>query len=249
MALRSYGWVQATSGRLTDAERAAVRAAIRRSYTDIAKGVVTWPLRRRGTPSIPQAPDSALVRHAVEAAAEQGPALLGHGYRTWILGSVLASVDRVAVDPELLYVVSLLHDSGMTRQVVGTDFTLRSAEAVLDVFARAAQPPARGAAAADAVVAHATPGLAVADDPIGFYVQAGAMADLAGLRMWDLPRGQLAAAYRDHPAHDVHRVIAALIRREADDVPDGRFALLKRAGMATMVTLSPTRRHGRTHRS
>jgi len=71
------------------------------------------------------------------------------------------------------------------------------------------------------------------------------MADLAGLRMWDLPRGLLASAYRDHPAHDVHRVIAELIRREARDLPDGRFALLKRAGMDRMVAMSPTRRYAR----
>ena len=81
------------------------------------------------------------------------------------------------------------------------------------------------------------------DDEIAFYVQAGAMADLAGLRMWDLPRGYLAAAYAQHPACGVLRTVPELIRREARDVPEGRFAVLRSAGLHRMVQFPPTRRH------
>jgi len=209
-------------------------------------GLARWPFRRgRASGERPGTPDSRLAKLAEQAAAEQGPALAGHGYRTWVLGSALAAADRVTVDAELLYVTSLLHDAGMAREVVGQDFTVRSAEILIDVFARAGEPDSRGLLAADAAVAHASPGLTATADPVGFYVQAGAMADLAGLRMWDLPRGLLARAYREHPAREVHRVVAELIRREARDVPDGRFALLKRSGMDRMVQLSPTRRYAR----
>jgi hypothetical protein len=192
-------------------------------------GLARRPFRRRRPSAEPQAPpDSRLAKLAEQAAADQGQALAGHGLRTWVLGSVLAALDRVTVDAELLYVTSLLHDAGMARQVLGQDFTI-----------------SRGLLAADAAVAHASPGLTATADPVGFYVQAGAMADLAGLRMWDLPRGVLAGAYREYPGREVHRVVPELIRREARDVPDGRFAQLKRSGMDRMVTLSPTRRYAR----
>ncbi|MCE5291728.1 MAG: hypothetical protein LLG14_21165 [Nocardiaceae bacterium] len=241
----TYAWACETGGRLTVAQKATVRAGIRAGYVDIARGLAGRLFHRPPAVDVEAPPDSRLTRTAVEAAAEQLPAIVGHGYRTWMLGSALASADRQNVDAELLYVTSLLHDSGMMREVAGQDFTVRSAELLLDVFARAGEPETRGLLAADAAVAHASPGLSVADDPVGFYVQAGAMADLAGLRMWDLPGGLLARAYREHPAAGVHQSIPTLIRREARDVPDGRFALLRRAGMDRIVQASPTRFYAR----
>jgi hypothetical protein len=181
---------------------------------------------------------------AQEAAVEQGPAMAGHGYRTWALGAALAKVDNVALEEELFFAASLLHDAGMMREVVGQDFTVRSGGLLLEVAARSGADPSVGQALADAAVAHASPGLLPSDDPVGFYVQAGAMADLAGLRMWDLPRGLLKQAYAAYPADDVHRVIPPLIRREAQQVPEGRFALLRKAGMDRMVSFSPTRLYG-----
>ena len=211
-----------------DVERAAARAVGYEQKTDA---------------TLPGAPDSALARLAEEAAADQGPALAGHGYRTWVIGDALALHDGLPLDRELFYVASLLHDSGLLREVVGQDFTIRSARLVLDLCGQVETvDDATGLRLADAIVGHASPGLTVKDDEIAFYVQAGAMADLAGLRMWDLPRGYLAAAYAQHPACDEHRTVPALIRREARDVPEGRFAVLRSAGLDRMVQFSPARR-------
>ena len=244
--LWTYDWARRTNGELTPAQKQAVRAGIRAGYRAIARGVARWPFHRgRGVSELPPVPDSRLAKTAEEAAQEQGPALAGHGYRTWVLGHSLAGTDAVALDAELLYATSLLHDSGMTQEVVGQDFTVRSGELLIEVGARAGCAESVGLEMADAAVAHATPGLDPKDNPIGFYVQAGAMADLAGLRMWDLPRGLLRRAYREHPAHGIHRQIPPLIRREATQVPDGRFAALKRTGMDKMVTVSPTRLYAR----
>ena len=241
----TYDWARATGGRLTGAERRAIRAAILAGYGSFARGVATWPLRRRPrSPGLPPAPDSRLARVAEEAAAEQGPVLAGHGYRTWLLGGALSAVDGVPVEPELFYATALLHDSGLVREVTGEDFTVRSGGNLVEVGARAGCDEAVGRAMADAAVAHATPGLPVGVDPVGYYVQAGAMADLAGLRMWDLPRGLLRQAYRAHPGLGVHGRVSSLIRREAAQVPQGRFAMLRRAGVDLMVFASPTRLYG-----
>jgi hypothetical protein len=124
-------------------------------------------------------------------------------------------------------------------------FTVRSGQILIDIRRRA-QAGERGREAADAAVAHATPGLRAGDSLTGFYVQADAMADLAGLRMWDLPRGYIRRAYRAYPASGVHSEIPRLIRREARDVPGGRFAVLRAAGLDRMVTASPTRLYSRS---
>jgi hypothetical protein len=241
----SYTWSCSTNGALSAAQRRATKAAIRRAYVEIGRGLVASLKHRSGTNwSLPSAPDSALARLAEEAAADQGPALAGLGYRTWVIGDALALHDGSPMDPELFYVASLLHYSGMMRQVVGEDFTVRSAGIVLDLCERVGTMDDKiGPRLADAIVGHASPGLTVMDDEIAFYVQAGAMADLAGLRMWVLPRGFLRAAYKKHPACGVHRTVPELIRREVRDVPEGRFALLRSAGMDRMVQFSPTRRY------
>jgi hypothetical protein len=243
LTTNSYAWACSTNGALSAEERRLTKAAIRHGYLEIGKGLATSLVRRSKTRALlPSAPDSALARAAEEAAFDQSPALAGHGLRTWLIGAALALHDRMPLDPELFYVASLLHDSGMMSEVVGEDFTIRSARIVLDVCERVGTiDPATGPALADAVVAHASPGLTVQDDPIAFYVQWGALADLAGLRMWDLPRGYLAAAYVKYPASDVHRTVSELIRREARDVPEGRFALLRSGGMDRLVQFSPTR--------
>ena len=242
----TFDWARRTNGHLTKAQRAGIRAGIRRGYRDIARGVAGWPFRRPpASGEFPRCPDSRLARVAEEAAFEQSPAVRHHGYRTWLIGAVLASHDRAGLDAELFYITSLLHDAGMVTEVAGQDFTVRSGQILIDVCGRA-QAGDRGRAAADAAVAHATPGLRPADNPVGFYVQAGAMADLAGLRMWDLPRGYLRRAYQAYPARGAHAEFPVLIRREARDVPEGRFAMLRATGMDRMVAVSPTRRYSRS---
>ena len=235
-------WAQATGGALDPVQRRGVRRAIAQGYLDIAVGLARRPLRRPVPVAAPTAVDSKLAREAEDAAREQGAALAGHGYRTWILGHALAAQDRQVLDPELFYVAALLHDAGIVRVVTGEDFTIRSARVVSEIAARARPDDATVATSlADSVVAHATPGLTADVDPVGFYVQAGAMADLAALRRWDLPRGYTGAAYRAHPAADVFAVVAASIAAEARAVPRGRFAMLHRSGMALMVRWSPNR--------
>jgi len=238
-------WAEATGGALDPVQRRRVVRAIARGYLDIGVGVVTRPLRRPVPVALPTAPDSKLAREAESAARDQGAALAGHSYRTWLLGHALACQDRQILDPELFYVAALLHDAGIVRVVAGEDFTIRSARVVSEVAARARpEDSSLATSLADSVVAHATPGLSADVDPIGFYVQVGAMADLAALRRWDLPRGYADRAYRAHPANDVFNVVAASITAEARAVPLGRFAMLRRAGMPLMVKFSPNRRLG-----
>jgi hypothetical protein len=236
-------WAKATGGALDPRQRRRVAGAIARGYLDIAVGLASRPLRRPVPVELPVAPDSRLARDAEDAAVEQGVALAGHGYRTWMLGHALARQDRQVLDPELFYVAALLHDAGIVKVVTGEDFTIRSA-GVVSAVAERVQPdnPSLATSLADSVVAHATPGLTADMDPVGFYVQVGAMADLAALRTWDLPRGYARSAYRAHPADGVFGAVAASIIAEARAVPRGRFAMLRRAGMPLMVRFSPNRR-------
>ncbi len=234
-------WATRTGGDLSRTERLAM-------LRPIAGSVVSYiadrlPPHRSTGVAVPDpiAPDSKFARQVEECAAEQSPALLGHGYRTWIFGACFSELDSVAVDPELLYAAALLHDSGLMTSVVGEDFTIRSAEVVRRACTDADEP-ARATAISNAVVAHATPGLRPDTDPLGYYVQTGALADLTGLRSRALAKEQLQSMHDLHPRHGANRVIPQAIRREARAVPHGRFALLRRCGFPLLIAVSPTRK-------
>jgi hypothetical protein len=215
--------------------------AITRGFIDYVVGRArSWFPGSHPTIPEPTIPDSKLARTAIEAAAEQTPDLVGHGYRTWLLGGCLSALDGTRLDPELFFVASLLHDAGLASAVAGQDFTIRSAQAVESTCAGIVEPQ-KARRAADAVVGHASPGMTADADPLAFYIQAGAMADLTGLRSWDLPWDQVRSIYARHPRHDVHRLVAQAVGREAKAVPQGRFALLTQFGFPLLVRLSPTR--------
>jgi hypothetical protein len=240
--LGGIAWARRTRGALTSRER-------RRLLGEAVRGQVAYIAGRLqlatgriapGAADIAVAdfnpPDSAFARSAEEACREQTPGVIGHSHRTWLYGSALAALDRTEVDRELFYVSSLLHDYGIVKPVAGEDFTLRSAERVLRCGKQTGAP----AGALDAITVHATPGATIErDGELGFYVQAGAMLDLGGLRAEDVSDAFRADAGRLHPRSGVTAEIASMIRAEARAVPAGRFALLHRCGIVPLIKLAP----------
>ncbi len=185
-------------------------------------------------------PDSRFAREAEEACAELPPALLGHSYRTWLFGHALAAVDGCELDAELFYCGALLHDYGIVNPTADRDFTLGSADRMLACAQAASVDDQRAELLADGICAHATPGINVdTDGPMGCYLQWGAMADGAGLRIWDIAPGNVEEVLRRYPRGDFKRELVGMIRAEAAAVPGGRFGLLVRCGLPLAVRLAP----------
>jgi hypothetical protein len=239
-------WARRTGGRLSRAERRKLLAAIVRGQGDYVATRM-----RRVTGRVPagarhlafadfRPPDSALARLAEEAAEEQSIHVKGHGYRTWAFGTALATLDGHEPDPEVFYVASLLHDYGVAAAIAGEDFVLRSAIRAEHCVADAGLGEAVALATADAISIHSTAGITVEHDgSAGFYVQAGAGADLAGLRCGDLPRSYFAGVHTEHPREGVTRAFRAHIAAEAHANPDGRFAQLRRCGFNVLLRANP----------
>ena len=76
------------------------------------------------------------------------------------------------------------------------------------------------------------------DGALATYVQAGALLDLAGLRLWDVAQSAVDEVAARHPSGGS---LAPLVRAEARAVPKGRFALLVRSGGLIAMRLSPLR--------
>jgi len=244
--LGGLAWTRRTGGRLSSRERRRLLAAIALGQWENLLGRAKLALGRLppGASAVDlqtfEPPDSRFAREAEQACAEQPAAVVGHSYRTWLFGRALAAVDRSELDPELFYCGSLLHDYGIAQSTPGRDFTLGSADRTLACATAAGVSDERAELLADAICVHPTPGVSLAGDgALGCYLQWGAMADGAGLRIWDVAPANVQEILRRYPRVDFKRQLSALIRAEAAAVPDGRFGLLVRCGLPLAVQLAP----------
>jgi hypothetical protein len=239
-------WARRTQGRLSGAERRRLYVAVAGSLLPEIAGLVRSLAGRvpKAATSIDvrvfEPPDSRLAREAEEACAAQPAGIAMHSYRTWMLGLALAALDGCRLDPELFYCAALLHDFGLMRPTEGSDFTLASAERAMKCVTAAGLPSASAETVGDAICVHPTVGISSArDGPLGYYVQWGAMADIGGLRRWDITRANIDEVYRRYQRDaSFGPICAEMIRAEAKAMPKGRFALYARMGMAAFVQRS-----------
>ena len=244
--LGGLAWARRTGGQLTRTERRRLLIATAVGQWENAVGRAKLALGRlpaaaeRVDLDSFQVPDSKFAREAEEACAELPPTLQGHSYRTWLFGRALASVDGYAMDDELFYCGSLLHDYGIVSPTANRDFTLGSVERMLSCADAAGLDDERADLLADGICVHTTPGVRVdTDGVIGCYLQWGAMVDGAGLRMWDVAPRNVDEVLRRHPRGDFKRDLIAMMRAEATAVPKGRFGLLVRCGLPLAVRMAP----------
>ena len=244
--LGGIAWLERTRGALTSREKRSLLGIVARTQGQNVVGRL-----KLATGRVPETvagidhtllapPDSTLAREAEVACHDQPAALIGHGYRTWAYGRALAALDRVELDEELFYVAGLLHDAGLVESVAGEDFTLRSGERAARCVEASGTSMHSIDLVRDAISAHATPGASIDEDgPLAVYVQAGALLDLAGFRLWDLPPSYVQQVLAAHERGSITPAIVELIRAESRSVPDGRFALLARSGFTLAVRVAP----------
>ena len=248
--LGGLGWVRRTGGALTRRERARLLGEVVRgqsAYLATRVRLATGKMPA-GAAALELAdftpPDSRFAREAEEACGEQTAGVIGHSYRSWVFGRALAAMDQEGVDPELFYVASLLHDYGLMHAVVGEDFTIRSAARAERCAKACGLPDPQAAAVGDAISVHALPGAQLErDGALGFYLQAGALVDLVGIRADELPKPFRQDACRRYERAGVTQEITARIRAEAKANPAGRFALLHRCGFNALVRVAPMQPH------
>jgi hypothetical protein len=237
--LGTHAWVERTGGRLTAAERRSLLRPLARTHARNAVGRLSMLLQvssgRRNASVLAvgrrPAPDSALTRAAEEVAQRQlSPALLGHSYRTYAFASALGELEGLDVDREVLFAAALLHDVGLPTPTPRVDFTRASAHAARDVAEHVGLSTAATDTLLTAITLHHSPGVSLAHGPVAHLLSAGAGLDVVGLRSWQLPPGLLDAVVAAHPRAGFKREFSAAFRTEAERVPDGRAAFLRRYG-------------------
>lgn len=238
-----YEWTQRTKGQLTRRERLQLLGAVVTSQRDFFLHRL-----RRDRPSATarpgereiRPPDSRFAREVEAAAAEQNAVIRTHSYRSWIFGRALADIDGVAVDEELLFAGTLLHDHGIDPVVPGEDFTLRSARRATECAKAADMDDERAASLADAITVHTTPGITIEHDgALGYYIQNGALVDIAGNRVWDLSTTLIDDTLARYDRSGFTRGLGGHFTAEAKAVRGGRFSMLRYCGFVGLMHIAP----------
>ncbi len=245
--LGSWEWLCETGGSLTARQRVELLPGLLRTFGQFVGDRLWLALGRRRSLSLsvhdlwPVAPDSSICHRADEEARElQSAPLVNHAYRTWVFGSALAMLDEARLDREVFHVGSLLHDAGIETCKEAQCFTYRSAEAAQTVAREVAFDEQRTLQIMDGIANHITPGLRKEDQSVGYYLQAGAMADLMGLRAWELPSELLSRTEERFPRLNVHREVSQRWLAESKAVPSGRAHYAQAwSGFAYIVRFLP----------
>lgn len=234
-------WVMTSGGAMTLSECArGLGIATRAQVLNLWERLTPFVNRRGDLDGLAPVPDSRLVKLAEEAALEQSPELLAHGFRSAIFSRALAHIDQMTVDPELMHICGLLHDVGIMKAVVGEDFTLRSAAIARKCAHDAGESREVGDHLADALIVHTTVGVHPdSDGVLGAYTQYGAMVDLTGMRLTNLPKAFVASVLESYPRGAFKREILRRLDLEAKAVRGGRFAFAKAVGFGLAVKYAP----------
>ena len=243
----THAWTVRTGGHLQPPETRRLLVDLARTHATNAVGRLTllahlhpgrnaWVDPARLVP-----PTSALTRAATEAATRVLPVpLLNHSMRTYQFGRAIGEVEGVDVDAELLYAAALLHDTGLVTATGRDDFTLTSAHVARDVAEHVGLSTAATKTLATAITMHHNPRVTPDAGPVAYLLAAGAGADVAGVRTWQLPTAVLTAALRDHPRDGFKKYFTQAWANEAARVPGGRARLLRRYGAFTAaIALAP----------
>ena len=249
MTIGSLEWAATSSGNLSNAERLRLLAPILRTTATYTAGRLRmlFGLRpaRVGALDLERLvlPDSKLVAEALREYRETlTPSMQNHSLRTFAFGLALANLDGVQLDVEQFYVASLLHDLALESPTPNRCFAVVGAERALAIARRAGADDEAARAIAEGICMHVTPGVGFERGPIGPMLSAGALVDLAGVRLWDLDPAFARAAEGRHPRLAMKRHLTACWSAEARAVPGGRAAFIARyAAFSLFVRLAPFR--------
>ena len=231
----TLAWTRRTNGLLSRSERIRYIAAAVREQAVQGPRLVAWRLGHGGgTGDIDEEamriPDSRLARAAVEACAEvQNPMLMEHNYRSFFFARALGALERVAHDPELLFVATMLHDQGVLEPA-DRCFTLRGADEAEEIA---------GAVAAEAITLHLNAAVSVEQGAEAHLLHDAVLLDAVGLHAWKLKREAIERVRARHPRLKFTQESGPILGAQARAIPRCRTAAAMRSGFGLALRLSP----------
>jgi hypothetical protein len=183
-------------------------------------------------------PDTALVREATELVREAAPPLLfHHSRRVFLWGSLRGREQRLAFDPELLYVGAMFHDLGLTTRFRRTDqrFEIDGADEARRFLGAHGVTGEAADRVWTSIALHTTPEIPLHMAPEVALVTHGVELDVLGIGYHAVTDEQRAAVVAAHPRPDFKNRILAAFTEGIKDRPDTTFGNVKADVLAHCV--------------
>jgi hypothetical protein len=155
-------------------------------------------------------PDSKLAREATDLLREHGgPLLLTHSLRVYLFGAIQGRHRNLKVDHELLYIGAVFHDLGLTANYRSQDhrFEVDGANAARDFLRANGIDEPTAELVWDAIALHSTGEIPRCKRPEIALLNGGAVADVIGVGLDEIPIGDRDAVLAAYPRIDFQRGI------------------------------------------
>lgn len=154
-----------------------------------------------------EVPDSSLVSRTIEFAhAHSSPWLFNHAMRSWLFASVLARLDGTEHDAEVLAVITLLHDLGLTASFQGElRFEVEGANAARTFARRQGLDERRSQLVWDGVALNSTPSICLHKEAEAALGVLGVGLDWGGWGIERIPAGVMDDILRAFPRLQMKR--------------------------------------------
>lgn len=149
-------------------------------------------------------PDTALARQAAELVHDCcDPHIAAHCERSFQFAALLAGVENLDVDLEVLYIGTVLHDVGLSPRFPGAErFEMRGANAVRTMVRDAGMPAIRSEVVWDVIALHASTAIAAHKSVETRIANRGISIDVRGAGVDSLPRAAVRAVLDMWPRRD-----------------------------------------------
>ena len=239
----SYDWGLRTAGRLSFREK--VRFFLQAATAKVA---LSWPRKRNPVfldVSEMTLPDSSVVWEALVYAKQVHELpLVQHGLRTYVLGVVFATQEKLQYDPELYAVAALLYNLGLEeaycRPSSGLDcFAIEGAQMAGRWLEQQPLSASKIKVIQEAIAQHLNVSVAPTR-PEAYLLNKASGTDAIGIyrhQIHDQTMQQLLGRY---PLEDGHAALNQQLLKETEKRPDSRMALLYQLGFERLLLQKKT---------
>lgn len=194
------------------------------------------------TIQLPSAPDSLTAQAATLFLAEvSAPEMVHHCHRSFLFADLLGEKTGRRADKEALYISALFHDLGLDHATEGEEsFEVRGGKAA-EAFLLARGADTRLASSVNTAISlHTDLASADHDQPEVALLHMGAMVDVVGMRIDDIPAKTLERILEEHPRSGCKAHLKTLLTAEALRHPASNIATaLRDLDLGSLIDQAP----------
>ncbi|MDF1847757.1 MAG: HD domain-containing protein [Parvibaculaceae bacterium] len=194
------------------------------------------------TIQLPSAPDSLIAQAATLFLAEvSAPEMVHHCHRSFLFADLLGEKTGRRADKEALYISALFHDLGLDHATEGEEsFEVRGGNAA-EAFLLSRGADTRLASSVNTAISlHTDLASADHDQPEVALLHMGAMVDVVGMRIDDIPAKTLERILEEHPRSGCKSHLKNLLNAEALRHPASNIATaLRDLDLGSLIDQAP----------